>query len=333
MDEIENKVEELILRANANPQKNVVLEGGTHDSDAIVAALEKDASSLCVSRGFGHVENGILTLSYKGIQFGKSIQGNKKSHQIEKFKFEILDLAEDNDGFFIWIKEKHMINCGKGVLYENEPAKRILLNQAALEMINSGWIEQFEGWRHTVTQTGRTALLESYSQTIGDGNENFMNAHPRSNLSSNEPIEVFVVHGHDRSALVEVENFLHRLKVKPIVLADKPNESKTVIEKFLHYAARSAYVIVLMTPDDVGRAKEEENLQSRARQNVIFELGYFFGNLGRKNVVALLTEKLEEPSDIKGVIYVRMSSNNSWKIEVVREMRAAGLKVDANDII
>ncbi len=53
MDEIENKVEELILRANANPHKNVVLEGGTHDSDAVVEALEKAASSLCVDRGYG----------------------------------------------------------------------------------------------------------------------------------------------------------------------------------------------------------------------------------------------------------------------------------------
>jgi predicted nucleotide-binding protein len=86
-----------------------------------------------------------------------------------------------------------------------------------------------------------------------------------------------------------------------------------------------------MTPDDVGCLKsEKENLQARARQNVIFELGYFMGKLGRKNVCALLKDNIERPSDSDGIIYIALDPNDGWKILVAKELKEAGLKVDLN---
>ena len=75
---------------------------------------------------------------------------------------------------------------------------------------------------------------------------------------------IFVIHGHDQGLRNEVVNFLRMLKLTPIVLANKSNSGKTIIEKFEKHADVK-YAIALMTPDD----KTREGRQ--ARQNVILE--------------------------------------------------------------
>jgi predicted nucleotide-binding protein len=73
-------------------------------------------------------------------------------------------------------------------------------------------------------------------------------------------------------------------------------------------------------------------LAPRARQNVIFELGFFYGKLGRKKVCAILKEGVEFPSDISGVIYKTADATGAWKLELAKEMKAAGLDVDLNKL-
>lgn len=144
---------------------------------------------------------------------------------------------------------------------------------------------------------------------------------------------VFVVHGHDKSLKQSVARLVEHLELEPIILHEQSNEGRTIIEKFEQYADVS-FAIVLLTPDDVGRstrsAKNEES--PRARQNVIFELGYFIGKLGRKRVCALYVEGVELPSDMSGVIYIKHDESDSWKYKLAREMKSAELAVDLNKI-
>jgi len=134
------------------------------------------------------------------------------------------------------------------------------------------------------------------------------------------PPQSFIVHGHDETAKLELKNFLQNmLKFPvPIILHEQPNWGRTIIEKFEDYAAMSALVFVLLTPDDIAaRGGETENLKRRARQNVIFEMGYFLGSLGRKSgrVILLYKPPLDLPSDISGVVYIDISGG----IEAVGE--------------
>jgi hypothetical protein len=96
--------------------------------------------------------------------------------------------------------------------------------------------------------------------------------------------EVFIVHGHDDGAKNTVARFIERIGLKPIVLHEQPDDGRTLIEKFEHYS-RVGFAVILMTPDDVGAsATSQEKLHPRARQNVILELGFFLGGLGRRFV-------------------------------------------------
>lgn len=123
-----------------------------------------------------------------------------------------------------------------------------------------------------------------------------------------------------------------KIPLDPLVLREKPNEGQTIIEKFMALSSQAGFAVVLLTPDDRGGSNAEpyEKQKLRARQNVILELGFFLGKLGRKNVCALYNEGVEIPSDYQGVLYVKFDESDVWQMNLAKEMKMAGLKVDMN---
>lgn len=139
---------------------------------------------------------------------------------------------------------------------------------------------------------------------------------------------VFIVHGHKEKPKLMLRDFLHGLGLKPIILHEQPNMGRTIIQKFKQNAISVGYAFVLLTPDDVGRPKHERNLKPRARQNVIFELGFFLGSLKCGRVCCIHTKDVEIPSDYQGVIYLtyQQSIKHCFRA-ITRELQAAGYDV------
>ena len=126
---------------------------------------------------------------------------------------------------------------------------------------------------------------------------------------------------------------MEKLKLKPIILHELPNQGKTIIEKLENHS-EVAFVVVLLTPDDVGGLfNQPEKLLPRARQNVIFELGYFIGKLGRERVCALYKQDVEPPSDFSGIVYIALEKQDTWKFQLAKEIKTAGIDIDLNDAI
>ena len=155
-----------------------------------------------------------------------------------------------------------------------------------------------------------------------------------SSVSPATPVElgqdIFVVHGQDDATKEAVSRFIEKLGLKAIVLHEQPNAGRTIIEKFEAYS-NVGFAVVLLTPDDVGAARDKAaEGKPRARQNVIFELGYFIGKLGRHRVCALYKEGVEIPSDFSGVLYTSMDNAGAWRLSLAREMKQAGLTIDLN---
>lgn len=142
--------------------------------------------------------------------------------------------------------------------------------------------------------------------------------------------KVFIVHGHDVEAKLEVARFIEKLNLEPIILHEQANDGLTIIEKIEKYSD-VGFGIVLYTPCDIGYAKErEKEKMDRARQNVVFEHGYLIAKLGRKNVCALVRDNIEVPNDISGIVYVPLDKNDGWKIALAKEMKSAGYKINFN---
>ena len=122
---------------------------------------------------------------------------------------------------------------------------------------------------------------------------------------------VFVVHGHDKGPREAVARLLSRLELTPVILEEEPNQGRTIIEKF-EASADVAFAVVVMTPDDLGKAAlDPGDPVPRSRQNVILELGFFIGLLGRHRVAAIVVGSLELPSDVSGVLTCRTTPAGS----------------------
>jgi hypothetical protein len=140
---------------------------------------------------------------------------------------------------------------------------------------------------------------------------------------------IFVVHGHDHYLLHLAVRVLERATDRQVVvLREQPNTGRTVLEKFEQHASIASFAVVLLTGDDTGGSREVDVPRLRGRQNVIFELGFFFGKLGRNRVAVLTLPEVERPSDIGGLAYIVIDPAGAWKHELGRELAVAGIKVD-----
>jgi predicted nucleotide-binding protein len=146
--------------------------------------------------------------------------------------------------------------------------------------------------------------------------------------------KVFIVHGHDDVAKLELARMLEKeLNVDAIILHEQADGGRTIIEKLEGESnLESLYAIVLLTPDDVGTAnkafRSKADLKPRARQNVILELGFFLGKLGRGRVCCLYTGNVEIPSDMHGVLYKPfIKSVRECLPDIIKELRHAGFEV------
>jgi predicted nucleotide-binding protein len=140
---------------------------------------------------------------------------------------------------------------------------------------------------------------------------------------------VFIVHGRNEGKKEAVARFLSTLGLEPTILHEQANQGRTIIEKFEAHADVS-FAVVILTGDDKGGPIDSDGVQPRGRQNVVFELGYFIGRLGRKRVCTLYEEGVEIPSDFHGVVYVALDSAGAWCALLARELKASGFQIDMN---
>lgn len=152
----------------------------------------------------------------------------------------------------------------------------------------------------------RPALRDPPGPVLKDGALR-LHATPRS------PQRVFLVHGRDETAMLHVDRWLRKMNLEPVTLeGEHAAGSTTVIEAFEACAAGCGTAIVLATADD--RAPPQGGRGAflpRARQNVVLELGFFWGRLGRGNVILLIDHSLvnDFPSDLAGVLTVRFNGD------------------------
>jgi len=139
--------------------------------------------------------------------------------------------------------------------------------------------------------------------------------------------DVFIVHGRDDPAKTEVARLIERAGLNAVILHEQPNAGQTIIEKFEEHGGSAGFAVVLLTPDDIG-GPDREHLRARARQNVIGEMFWFAGKLGRQRVCALTKGDVEMPSDFAGVAYTKIDDRGAWKTDLLRELTAAGYEVD-----
>ena len=147
--------------------------------------------------------------------------------------------------------------------------------------------------------------------------------------------DIFIVHGRAAGGFREAaERFIGQVGLTPVILADQPNQGRTLIEKFEQKALDVGYAVVLLTPEDIAYEPggEPPAMPNRGRQNVILELGYFMASLGRDRVAALVQECVDVPTDIGGIAYIPLDEGGIWETLLARELVAAGYELDLSKL-
>lgn len=171
--------------------------------------------------------------------------------------------------------------------------------------------------------------LELIPESVSANTVSALTEQPSINIDSSK---IFIVHGHDDAAKLEVARFIEKIGFDPIILHEQASGSKTIIEKIEAYSD-VGFSVVIYTPCDVGKKDSESSqLKGRARQNVVFEHGFLIGKLGRSKVCSLVKGDVETPNDISGIVYTSMDSDN-WQVELAKELKAANYPVDMNKVI
>jgi predicted nucleotide-binding protein len=154
------------------------------------------------------------------------------------------------------------------------------------------------------------------------------------------PPAVFVVHGHDSASLAQLEQFLESAGIEAIVLSRQDQSPQSLFQKFMTIGGQARFAIVLLGADDYGASRRQYDapgvgdraLQFRARQNVILELGFFYGKLGWENVFVVYKSpdrvfpNFERPSDLEGVVFESIE-NSSWERKLARRLSDAGFEL------
>jgi len=266
---------------------------------------------------------------------GKS-SGNKKLQRQRQALSDLKGTNTKDPGFTKWKRDTELaitVVFGKETRHLHDFASlRWWPGSYSMHDPEPAFREAFLNGRKTAD-----ALLESMIDEIA---EYWTETQPSDSGGNDQPLltkatrEVFLVHGHNREYPETVARFLEKLKLKPIILHEQPNKGRTIIEKFVDYSDVS-FAVILLTGDDRGglldAPVEEQHL--RARQNVILELGFFLGRLGRGRVCTLYAEGVEIPSDYDGIVFVPLDRSGAWRLALAREIKEAQIPIDMNDAV
>jgi predicted nucleotide-binding protein len=237
-------------------------------------------------------------------------------------------------------KLNELVSDGKKLEHEAELDRWAMRAQSFLELAWNqheaevfGNLEMENPWDTLALRIGRLEGLTALAEQAAT-----IETRPSTDGPlSPEARKVFVVHGHDDAAKNGVARFIEKMKLHPIILHEQPNGGRTIIEKFETYSGDVAFAVILLTPDDLavaaGGVIEISKLRPRARQNVIMELGYFMGRLGRDRVCALHKGDVELPSDYQGVIYVAMDDAGAWRTKLAQELVQAKIRIDLEGLL
>lgn len=245
---------------------------------------------------------------------------NEGEDLLEEAENRIFTPVESNE-YSIWLEQVYALLRSLG----SEIASPYfnMLNKREIHLLSEDSVAQVTAVLNAIgVHIECTMDTEEYVQMTGDETG-------REFAKSIKEMRVFVVHGHDKTAAIELKDYLqNKLKMpEPVLLFQQASSGRTIIEKFEDSSDKIDVAFVLMTPDDTN-LKSDGSTTQRARQNVLFELGYFVAKFGRKSGRVFLLKKgnVEVPSDLSGVIYVDISAGIESASEQIRTELQAILK-------
>lgn len=138
-------------------------------------------------------------------------------------------------------------------------------------------------------------ILEEAKKELGNSDVSSKAFHE---ILSKRPRRIFISHGRSQEWMIVRDYISRTLKIDTLELASEVNGGKTIIEKLERDTDKCGFAVVIMNGDD----KDAEG-NSRVRENVMYEIGWFHARYGRENVYLLREEGASIPTNMSGIVY------------------------------
>ncbi|MCA8162503.1 TIR domain-containing protein [Burkholderia cepacia] len=113
------------------------------------------------------------------------------------------------------------------------------------------------------------------------------------------PMRVFLSHGRSKDWMDVQRHIEKEVGLDTLELAQEASQGQTVIEKLETNSELCDSAVIVMSGDDSDAAG-----QSRVRENVMHEIGFFHAKYGRSRVILLHEEGVSIPTNLAGIVYV-----------------------------
>ncbi|HMT80669.1 MAG TPA: nucleotide-binding protein [Azonexus sp.] len=167
---------------------------------------------------------------------------------------------------------------------------------------------------------------------------------PPTTISTPIAPSIFVVHGHDMESRDLVCAELKSIGIEPVILSQQLGQAQSLLQKFLKISERANFAVVVLSADDYGASLiqydapgvADRALRFRARQNVLLELGFFYGRLGWENVFVLqrrppkVFPDFEHPSDLAGAVFDEIDDAGLWRGTLAEKLRSVGFLINVD---
>jgi len=205
------------------------------------------------------------------------------------------------------------------------------------DIFRDGWKEHILNEKYNFKKGLRTAIfyLKNFeSEILHDVDIEEREQKDSNNAPHKESHKknILIVHGRNDGVKDKVANFISKLGIEPIILNEQLNRGRTLLEKLEEYSDIKA-AIIIFTNDDIGNNNNDSEYEKRARQNLIFEAGYFHGKLGNKNMIVIAEQGVMLPSVLEGYTYFKMDREEKWKEDIAKKLKSMKrYNIDISDL-
>jgi predicted nucleotide-binding protein len=303
-----------LLEQTKSPEPPLAKEDAHPKPKATILFADNDPAFLATRREF------LERAGYTVISASNPTEARQKL-EIGEIDLAILDIRLENDD-----DERDTSGLMLAKSVARATPKIILTNFPTFDYVREALRPQLDGLPVAVDFIMKAEGVPALLSTV----EDVLKTVAVQKQGTQPQPKVFIAHGHDSEARETVSAFLKDIGIKPIILFEEADRGETIIEKLERCCQEADFAIVLFTPDDFGYPKEDpRQLKPRARQNVVFELGYMTARLGRRRVRMLYQPDVEIPTNFLSVLYIEMDKSGKWKTYLERELKDAGIPVQA----
>jgi len=301
--------------------------------EPLLAVTVHDAGQVARSEKASNVQTALSFFSSRSLEELCGSHEESVFGALERFFSNAILLSRMSKAIPLPRLPDFLLNSLSSVLFEiSEPFRQVQLFHRQVSIMRDSDRERRRRRILAETLSRRRILIERYYE-VYDAARRWLKLERTLERVELESIrrQVFVIHGTDEALRLKVVSFLKDQGIEPVVLQDRPDGGLTPIVEEIERYAGVDYAVALLTADDLGKKRGEKGVyQPRARQNVILEIGYFWGRLGREGVTTLYESGVELPSDLRGVRYIEVDAAGFWIVKLAQQLAQVGFEIDLN---